>query len=244
MALPLSSEPLQLQVLHTFTILQELRSDWGGALILSLGLESPGAALTLAANIAGAVSLSLDDDPVRVREIVRSGMVDFGVTTLDEAIRTMKNELRQHRPLSVVLNAPIRPVLAEIAERGLAPQLFSSFFPWTPDLASFALELNQLGTTLLDLDENSPTGHPLPGLLSASPLLASLLERNQWKLYTATFESASSLRDFDSRALQYLSPTENLRRRWLESAPRLLHRQRPPQRVLWLTSAEAADLLP
>ena len=76
-----------------------------GLLILSLGLNPAGAALSTAANVAGAVSLAIDNNLTRLREVVRTGACDFVVTTLDEAIRAMKNEVRKHAPLSVALEA-------------------------------------------------------------------------------------------------------------------------------------------
>ncbi len=54
---------------------------------------------------------------------MRTGELDFVVNTLDEALRTLKNEIRQRRPLSVGLIADTDLALAEIAERGLLPDL-------------------------------------------------------------------------------------------------------------------------
>lgn len=239
----LSADSFQPRILRAFTVLYRLRSDWAGALILSLGLSLEGAALSMAANLAGGVCLSLDEDASRVREVVRSGVADFVVITLDEAIRAMKNELRQHRPLSVVLHAPIPPVLEEIVERGLAPQLFSNLLPRSSTLDRFASQLGQLGAILISFEEDeSPENNP-SGTLSSRSLLAAVQEQTQWKLHTPVFASPAGLRDFDARALQRLPPGDNLRRHWLESASRLLQRQRPPQRSLWLTPAEAEDLL-
>ncbi len=129
---------VQSRILRAYTALLQLRPDWGGALILSLGLAPDGAALAAAANIAGAVSLSIDDDSDRIREIVRTGAVDFVVHTLDEAIRAMKNEVRKRAPLSVALSADPLASLEEAAARGLAPQLFSSFLPLDPKISEIA----------------------------------------------------------------------------------------------------------
>jgi urocanate hydratase len=229
----------QSSILRAYTALYQLRSTWGGSLILSLGLDPEGAALSIAASIAGAVSLAIDNDPVHLREVVRTGAVDFTVTTLDEAIRAMKNELRKHSPLAVALNAEPIPTLAEILERGLAPQLFTSFLRTNPRINEAANSLHFIGATLINFTEAS---EPIPGIQSAQTILAPLLKNTGWTLHTFTFETAPALRTFDAKALNLLSPEDNLRRRWLESAPRILQRQRPPHRTLWLTESEAQAL--
>jgi urocanate hydratase len=231
----------QPRILRTYTTLCQLRPTWGGSFILSLGLNPEGAALSVAANIAGAVSLAIDNDPAHLREVVRTGAVDFTVTTLDEAVRAMKNEVRKHTPLSVALNADPIPTLAEILERGLAPQLFAAFLPAHPRITEAAANLHTLGATLIDFT-TSP--QPIPGFQSSQSILDSLLEDQGWTLQTFTFSTPAALRTFDAKALDLMPPGDTLRRRWLESAPRILQRQRPPHRTLWLTQSEAHVLNP
>jgi hypothetical protein len=245
-AIPDQTQP---QILRTYTTLYQLRSDWRGSLILSLGLDPAGSALSIAANVAGAVSLAIDDNPIHLREVVRTGAADFVVNTLDEAIRTMKNEVRKRAPLSIALNADRFLTLTEIQDRGLAPQLFSTFLSpadLTPEQASTLTEATHQfqaeGAFLIDFTDRPPPAPFTPG----NELLAPFLTRNNWALQTYTFDTAATLRAFDARALAYLSsehPEDILRRRWLEAAPRILQRQRPPQRSLWLSSSEAALLL-
>lgn len=229
----------QSSILRAYTALYQLRRSWGGSLILSLGLDPQGAALSIAASIAGAVSLAIDNNPAHLREVVRTGAVDFTVTTLDEAIRAMKNEVRKHAPLAVALNADPLPTLAEILERGLAPQVFASFVSTNPRINDAANALHTIGATLIDFTE--ATEH-IPGSQSAQTILTPLLKDKGWTLQTFTFETPAALRAFDATALSLLPPEDNLRRRWLESAPRILQRQRPPHRTLWLTQLEATTL--
>jgi len=232
-------DAVQPRILRTYTVLQRLRPDWAGSLILSVGLGPHGAALSIASNIAGAVSLAIDHDPAHLREVVRTGAVDFVVNTLDEAIRAMKNEVRRGTPLSVALDLEPTAALAEIAERGLAPQLFSIFSSVVPGIDQRALELQQSGAQLISFQDDEVSSDPLPGFRSSQTLLASLLEQRHWQLVTRTFETASELRAFDAKALELISTEDTLRRRWLQSAPRILQRQRPPQRTLWLTVEES-----
>jgi urocanate hydratase len=241
-----SSDETQPQILRTYTTLHQLRANWGGALILSVGLAPQGAALSIAANIAGAVSLAIDNHPDHLREVVRTGACDFVVNTLDEAIRAMKNEVRKHAPLSVALGADPFLTLAEILERGLTPQLFSTFLPLptvTPEqaiiLTQTADRLQSQGASLIDFTTQS---HPRT-FTSSDTLLTPLLTEHHWVLHTITFDSPSDLRAFDTRALALLPPEDTLRRRWLEAAPRILQRQRPPQRSLWLSEGEFQILM-
>jgi urocanate hydratase len=227
----------QSQILRTYTTLCQLLPTWGGTVVLSLG--SAGSALSVAANIAGAVSLSIDADPANLREATRAGAVDFTVNTLDEALRAMKNEVRKHAPLSVALNAAPLLALDEILERGLAPQLFSTFLPPHPSITQAATTLHSLGAALVDFTE---AGEIQPGFRSSGSFLAPLLEARGWTLQTFTFDTPAALSSFDVEALALLPSEDALRRRWLEAAPRLLQRQRPPHRTLWLTESEIAGL--
>jgi urocanate hydratase len=239
MASPPNPDQTQARILRTFTTLHQLRPTWAGSLILSLGLDHAGSALSIAANIAGAVSLAIDNDPARLREATRTGAVDFTVTTLDEAIRAMKNEVRKQTPLSVALNADPILTLDEIHERGLAPQLFATFLPSHPRIAQAATHLHFLDAALVDFTDAI---EPASGFQPSRPILTPLLEARGWTLQTFTFDTPADLRSFDTEALALLPSEDTLRRRWLESAPRILQRQRPPHRTLWLTDSETGAL--
>ena len=97
----------------------------GGSLMVIAELDPAGMALATAANIAGAATLAFEDDPRRAREAVRAGVCDFMVTSLDEALRILKNEIRKTKPVSVVLDADPVSTLAEAVDRGLRAELIS-----------------------------------------------------------------------------------------------------------------------
>lgn len=225
-------------MLRTYTALHFLRSDWAGNLILSLGLSPRGAALSVAANIAGAVTLAIDPDPVHLREVVRTGACDFIVNSLDEAVRAMKNEVRKCAPLSVALNAELAPALAEIEERGLSPQLFSNFVPHNQEIDHAISHLRSLGAMMVDFDEGRV---PPNNFTSSDSIVAPLLRRERWHLYEFAFDTLPGLRAFDAKLLS-TPEADGLRRRWIEAAPRVLPRQHPPTRSLWLTREEASTL--
>ncbi|MDP9038333.1 MAG: hypothetical protein M3O02_03540 [Acidobacteriota bacterium] len=209
-------EDLQSRTLRACTTLHALRPRWPGALILNLGLHPSGAALSLAANVVGAACLSIEPDPQLLRSAQRTGACDFVVTTLDEALRALKNEIRKQLPLSVALHSAAAPALDQILARGLAPQLLSGLAPYP----AAAARLQAFGAEILP--ENPVVA---PGGL---------------ELHTFAQPTPVALRDFDARALALLAPEDALRRRWLLAAPRLFPRDRT--RTLWLTPAEARTL--
>lgn len=236
-----SGDPLQADVLRAYTTLLQLRSDWGGAFVLSLGLSAAGLALPIGSNIAGAVSLSIDQNSDHIRSVVRSGAVDFVVHSLDEAVRAMKNEVRKHAPLSVALSADPLTTVSEILARGLAPQLFSSLLAPDPRALAAAEKFHSLGAELVDFAAN-PLQSSYIHFRQSSSILKPLLASRSWKLRTFSFNSPTQLRQFDAKALSMLSPDDRLRRRWIEAASRILQRQRPPHRCLWLTPREDEEL--
>ena len=73
-----------------------------GHLLLIDGLADEGDALLIAASIAGAASLVLETGTEAVRHCVRNGIVDFAVTSLAEALRILKNEVRKRQPIAVL----------------------------------------------------------------------------------------------------------------------------------------------
>jgi Urocanase Rossmann-like domain len=218
-ALP-PQDTIQLRTLRAFTLLHHLRPNWGGQLILNIGLNAEGAAVALASNIAGAVCLSLEQNPATTREALRTGACDFVVNTLDEALRALKNQVRQHKPLSVGLQGNQSQILDEVLERGVAPQLVINLTD--PEAA---LTLQSQGATILNTEANL--------------LLAEILQTNQWTAHDYPQPNPAALKSFDTQTATHLPPDDALRRAWLTAAPRLFPRERPPHRVLWLTPPEA-----
>ena len=93
----------------------------GGRVLLSTGAD--GLASIIAASIAGAASLWVDSDAEMLRAAMRAGLCDFVVGTLDEALRILKNEVRQKRAVSVGLQADPAYCLRECVDRGFQPDL-------------------------------------------------------------------------------------------------------------------------
>jgi Urocanase Rossmann-like domain len=98
-------------------------SGLGGKLLYAGDLDEDGARLVRAANIAGAASLSSASDAPVQRAAIRDGVVDFLVTSLDEALRILKNEIRKRNGVSVAVTAADAQLVREMMERGVLPDL-------------------------------------------------------------------------------------------------------------------------
>ena len=78
----------------------------------------------VAGNIAGAAIAGSDcGDQTRQKQAIRDGVVDFLVTSLDEALRILKNEIRKGETVAVCVGAAPKTVEQEMLERGVAPDL-------------------------------------------------------------------------------------------------------------------------
>lgn len=112
-----------------FSALTAWRAELGGALLLYSGLAAEGVAVAMAANIAGAASLGLEPDAARAKAALRAGVCDFVVNSLDESLRILKNEIRQHRAVSVVLTGDGEAAVREMVARGVQPDVLAFAVP-------------------------------------------------------------------------------------------------------------------
>lgn len=119
----MSEDALQPATLHLHGELLCRVPTYAGQLLLTAGPGTAASGLLAAASLAGAASLTVDPDAASVKQAIRHGAADFVVNTLDEALRALKNEIRQRRPLAIVLTADPQSVRSEAIERGLLPDL-------------------------------------------------------------------------------------------------------------------------
>ena len=99
--------------------------DLAGKLIVSGGMGGMGGAQPLAATMTGAAFLGIDVDPERIKKRLKTGYCDFMVTTLDEALRILKNAVRKKENVSVGLVANCADIIPELAERGVVPDILT-----------------------------------------------------------------------------------------------------------------------
>jgi urocanate hydratase len=107
----------------------------GGQLLYAGELDGDGCRLVRAANIAGAASLCATSDIAVQRQAMRESVIDFLVTSLDEALRILKNEVRKHNAVAVCVMAAPAQIVAGMTERGVLPDLLRN--GPAPDLAAF-----------------------------------------------------------------------------------------------------------
>lgn len=165
----------------------------GGKLVWTGDLDEPGCALMRAANIAGAASLGCTADPAALRHANRDGVADFLVTSLDEALRILKNEIRKHQAVSVGVSADPSLIAREMQDRGVLPDLLPPAGPppawdssWFLDRGSRRIE---------------------PGLVHGGSVFRA------W---------SSAPAGFDATVAAILPEEDHLNRRWLRLSPRYL----------------------
>ena len=104
---------------------KQFGGDLTGKLIVSGGMGGMGGAQPLAATMTGAAFLGIDVDPERIKKRLKTGYCDFMVTTLDEALRILKNAVRKKENISVGLVGNCADVIPELAERGVVPDILT-----------------------------------------------------------------------------------------------------------------------
>ena len=96
-----------------------------GKLVVSGGLGGMGGAQPLAATLNGASFLGIEVDGEKIKRRIRSGYCDICVNNLEEAIRILRNALRQKQAVSVGLVGNCAEVVPELARRGIVPDLLT-----------------------------------------------------------------------------------------------------------------------
>jgi urocanate hydratase len=189
----------------------------GGTLLYAGELDRQGRALLVAGNIAGAASLAATADAVVQKQAVRDGVADFLVTTLDESVRILKNQIRKREAVSVC--AAMAPACAEreMLDRGVLPDLLR------PGYASWQGEVAFRSQGSRQVEQASP---------------GERLTLVTWQVAAAP---ALWLPKLDALALGCLSPTAWSARRWLRFAPRYLGRLAQGVRVLYCEPDSARE---
>jgi urocanate hydratase len=209
---------IQRETMRVYKTLADLREDWSGKLVLCCG---PGCAQTgapTAVSIAGGTTLAVESDAAAMKSAMRAGYLDFVVNSLDEALRTLKNEVRKRRPLSVGLVSDVGTTLNETVERGLQPDL-----------------------QLILSDHRDSNYSPLETLAQRGMTSLAITEGQRHSEYHFAAADVALLRTIDAALLATLS-AEDARRRWVERIPAYLREARTGGRWIWLTTAECESL--
>jgi urocanate hydratase len=95
----------------------------GGKLMYAGDLDEVGRAVVMAGSIAGVAGLTATSDSIAQKQAVRDGVVDFLVTSLDEALRILKNEIRKRATVAVCIGGTPALIEQEMQARGVLPDL-------------------------------------------------------------------------------------------------------------------------
>ncbi|MGH9599083.1 MAG: hypothetical protein ACRD27_04425 [Terracidiphilus sp.] len=184
----------------------------GGQFLYAGELDDEGRALLVAANVLGAATLTATADAAAQKRAAREGVADFLVTTLDEALRILKNQLRKREGVAVCVTARPDALEREMEERGMQP-----------DLVAFGLS----GLARFPACFQESARHVEHA--AASPNRSVIT-------WTAESSAAIWLPKLDALALECLMaeewPAEWAARRWLRLAPRYFGRLTQDRRIL------------
>lgn len=209
--------PSQTETLRLYTALQLHTAGWAGKLLLGLGLDETGRTLALASLAAGAASLFLEPDTKQLREANREGCLTFAVTTLDEALRALKNEIRQGRGITIGLAGEPAQWLHEMVDRGVLPDAIATM-PQPTEEASASLQILQEWGGL------------------SIPTAASQIDSLSLHIAEDTAATLQDRRIRDNELRNHLLQTlpHSLQERWFDTAPTLFPRSL--KRAYWIAS--------
>ncbi|WP_348262686.1 hypothetical protein P8935_23210 [Telmatobacter sp. DSM 110680] len=107
----------------------ETEPNFGGSLLYVGELDAHGSAMVIAGNVSGCATLAATADLAAQKQAIRDGTVDFVVTSLDEALRILKNEIRKRATVAVCVGLAPSAVEREMLERGVLPDLVFAGLP-------------------------------------------------------------------------------------------------------------------
>lgn len=230
----LSPSDRQLEMLRIFGSLISDREEWGGELVLTFGKH--GYLAPVPVSIAGGCTLLIDDDAAAVKAAMRRGELDFVVNSLDEALRTLKNQVRQKKPLGVGLIGDVPHTLGQMLERGVQPaQILRG-------------GVNQpYGPIDESLDRFRAAGahwfYLSPGDDERWQRSRVVLRRKRYYAWHVRPHTIAGLRAADHLLLSQLSADDTPRRHWLQLISKYVRDAVDVGRWVWL-SEEEFDALP
>jgi urocanate hydratase len=167
--------------------------DLGGKLIVSGGMGGMGGAQPLAATMAGAAFLGMDVDPERIKKRLKTGYCDFMVTSLDEALRILKNAVRKKENVSVGLVANCADVIPELAARGVVPDILTDQTSAHDPLNGY-LPNGMTFEHALELRRRDPRAYQEKSLDAIAKHVEGMLQLQ--KMGSVTFDYGNNIRTF------------------------------------------------
>jgi len=199
-------------------------SGFGGKLLYAGEIDARASSLLYAANIAGAASLAASSNQTILRQAMRDGVIDFLVTSLEEALRILKNEIRKRQPVSVGVAIDPHKLTEQMLDRGVLPDLLHVQTAGLNHVQREAF-LNQ-GARQIDEGNSTPN---------------DLITRS-FVTWNVDRQTALWLPRLDACAQAVVPASDLLRQRWLRLAPRYLGRLAHREHGVGLTLDEKLQL--
>lgn len=189
----------------TSTLPLDAQTGLGGKLFYAGEIGGEGRKLLFAANIAGAASLAASVDVATQRQAIRDGVVDFLVTSLEEGLRILKNEIRKRQAVSVGVAVAPHVLVEQMLDRGVLPDLLPRVSWDDRGMAAMELFIRQ-GSLPIIAEEERKTGD------------------GSYVTWSVNHDFTRWLPRLDSVVEESLPSDDWVRQRWLRLAPRYLGR--------------------
>src|SRR5215467_10999390 len=167
--------------------------DLKGKLMVTGGMGGMGGAQPLAATMNGAAFLGIDVDPERIKKRLKTGYCDFMVTTLDEALRILKNAVRKKENVSVGLVGNCADIIPELAERGVVPDILTDQTSAHDPLNGY-LPNGMTFAEALELQKSDPRAYQEHSLDAMARHVEGMLRLQ--KMGAVTFDYGNNIRTF------------------------------------------------
>jgi urocanate hydratase len=176
---------------------QHFGGDLSGKLVVTGGMGGMGGAQPLAATMNGAAFLGIDVDPERIKRRVKTGYCDVMVTSLDEALRILKNAVRTREATSVGLVGNCADLIPELAKRGIVPDILTDQTSAHDPIGGYVPN----GMTLaqaIELRSANPQEYRKRSIAAMAQHVQGMLDLQ--KLGSITFDYGNNIRTFAHEA--------------------------------------------
>src|SRR5437867_2866925 len=172
---------------------KHFRSDLKGKLVVTGGMGGMGGGQSLAATMNGAAFLGIDVDPERIKKRLKTGYCDVLVTSLDEALRILKNAVRKGEATSVGLVGNCADVIPELAKRGVVPDLLTDQTSAHDPIGGYVPNGMMLDAAL-ELRKKHPEEYKKRAVAAMAAHVQGMLDLQ--KLGAVTFDYGNNIRTF------------------------------------------------
>jgi urocanate hydratase len=176
---------------------QHFGGTLAGKLVVSGGMGGMGGAQPLAATMNGGAFLGIDVDPERIKRRVKSGYCDMMVTSLDEALRILKNAVRKGEATSVGLVGNCADLIPELAKRGVVPDVLTDQTSAHDPIGGYVPNKMTLEQAIA-LRKSDPEEYRKRSIAAMAEHVRGMLELQ--KLGAVTFDYGNNIRTFAHEA--------------------------------------------